>query len=127
MQNILDDLETTLKQDDRLNADDELLKNKTIELALKSDEQLLELLLSDDTLKEHFFTDVNGTLVFDQDKFVKFVSNKEFLPDSYTRFKNKIGLRGGRRTFSRAKRRGSRMAVQGLYPRRRTRKRRQIS
>jgi len=33
-----------------------------------------------------------GTLIFDKDKFVKFVSNKQFLPDSYTAFKNKIGL-----------------------------------
>jgi len=33
-----------------------------------------------------------GTLIFDKDKFIKFVSNKQFLPDSYTAFKNKIGL-----------------------------------
>jgi len=30
--------------------------------------------------------------IFDKDKFIKFVSNKQFLPDSYTAFKNKIGL-----------------------------------
>ena len=35
---------------------------------------------------------MKGTLVFDKDKFIKFVSFKEFLPDSYTAFKNKIGL-----------------------------------
>ncbi|MEK7250923.1 MAG: site-specific DNA-methyltransferase [Bacteroidota bacterium] len=31
-------------------------------------------------------------MVFDKEKFMKFVDNKEFLPDSYTAFKNKIGL-----------------------------------
>ena len=30
--------------------------------------------------------------VFDKDKFIKFIDSKEFLPDSYTAFKNKIGL-----------------------------------
>ena len=35
MQNLLHDLKDLLKQDDRLMAEDELLKNKIIELALK--------------------------------------------------------------------------------------------
>ena len=33
--------------------------------------------------------------IFDKEKFLKFVSNKQFLPDSYTAFKNKIGLAVG--------------------------------
>ncbi|MCD6483127.1 MAG: site-specific DNA-methyltransferase, partial [Candidatus Aenigmarchaeota archaeon] len=33
-----------------------------------------------------------GVLVFNKEKFMKFIDNKEFLPDSYTAFKNKIGL-----------------------------------
>src|SRR5690606_23655633 len=33
-----------------------------------------------------------GIAVFDKIKFQKFVSNKQFLPDSFTAFKNKIGL-----------------------------------
>ena len=37
-----------------------------------------------------------GTLVFDKVKFQDFVSNKAFLPDSYTAFKNRIGLTDGR-------------------------------
>ncbi|MEA3308809.1 MAG: site-specific DNA-methyltransferase, partial [Chloroflexota bacterium] len=31
-------------------------------------------------------------VVFDKEKFLQFVSNKAFLPDSYTAFSNKIGL-----------------------------------
>jgi len=38
-----------------------------------------------------FFVEVGEVSYFDKDKFVRFVSNKEFLPDSYTAFKNKIG------------------------------------
>ncbi len=92
MQNLLNDLKELLKQDDRLMVEDELLKNKTIELALKLDENLIRLLLSHSRLRQHFFADIDGVLVFDKEKFLQFVSNKAFLPDSYTAFKNKIGL-----------------------------------
>ena len=43
-------------------------------------------------MKKVFFTDIEGVFIFDKDKFISFVSNKQFLPDSYTAFKNKIGL-----------------------------------
>ncbi len=90
--NLLDNLINLLKTDERLVSQGRLLKNKIIELALKLDKDLIALLLSDKQIKEMFFIDVNGVLIFDKDKFIKFVSNKQFLPDSYTAFKNKIGL-----------------------------------
>jgi adenine-specific DNA-methyltransferase len=92
MQNLLDHLKILLQKDERILSQGEILKNKVIELALKLDKNLIKLLLSDEKMKEVFFVDVDGTLIFDKDKFVKFVSNKQFLPDSYTAFKNKIGL-----------------------------------
>jgi len=92
MENLLDNLKKLLKKDERLISEDELLKNKIIELAIKLDKDLIKLLLSDKKMKEVFFVNVDGALIFDKDKFIKFVSNKQFLPDSYTSFKNKIGL-----------------------------------
>jgi len=92
MQNLLEDLQKLIQKNERLVSGGELLKNKIIELALKLDKDLIKLLLSDEKIKEVFFVDVDGTLIFDKDKFIKFVSNKQFLPDSYTAFKNKIGL-----------------------------------
>jgi adenine-specific DNA-methyltransferase len=92
MQPLRDELKTTLQQDERLVIDGNLAKNKIVELALKLDKGLLKLLLGNDRLKEHFFQDVDDTYVFDKQTFQKFISNKEFLPDSYTAFKNKIGL-----------------------------------
>jgi len=92
MENLLENLKKLLQKDERLVSEGEILKNKVIELALKSDKGLIKLLLSDTKMKEVFFVDVDGTLIFNKDKFVKFVSNKQFLPDSYTAFKNKIGL-----------------------------------
>lgn len=95
MKNLLHNLKTLLQKDERLTSEGELLKNKIIELTLKLDKDLIKLLLSDKRMKEVFFIDVDGTLIFDKDKFVRFVSNKQFLPDSYTSFKNKIGLTVG--------------------------------
>lgn len=86
------ELAALLQQDTRFYANDQLLKNQVMEHALKLDRALLRLLLSHDRLKAHFFVDVEGVLVFDRDKFIRFVNNKAFLPDSYTSFKNKIGL-----------------------------------
>ncbi len=95
--NLFDELKALLQQDTRLTVNRELLKNQIIELALKLDRELLRLLLSHDRLKTHFFADVDGVLVFDKEKFMRFVNNKAFLPDSYTSFKNKIGLTAGER------------------------------
>jgi adenine specific DNA methylase mod len=56
------------------------------------DENLISMLLANETTKAQFFEEVSGVVVFDKIAFGWVVNNKEFLPDSYTRFKNKIGL-----------------------------------
>src|SRR3989338_3463751 len=93
MQNLLEQLKNLLAKDERLvNESGELLKNKIVELTIKLDKDLIELLLSDQKMKEVFFVEAGKAIVFDKDKFIRFVSYKQFLPDSYTAFKNKIGL-----------------------------------
>ena len=92
MQNLLDGLKKLLATDERLVSEKELLKNKIVELAVKLDPELIKLLLSDQLIKSNFFAEVAGALIFDKDKFIKFISSKNFLPDSYTAFKNNIGL-----------------------------------
>ncbi|MFM2594295.1 site-specific DNA-methyltransferase [Vibrio harveyi] len=89
---ILNALTIALQSDERLVIDGKLAKNKIVELALNLDPSLLKLLLSDEQLKGHFFQDVGGMLIFDKVAFQRFVNNKSFLPDSFTQFKNKIGL-----------------------------------
>ncbi|UWV82722.1 site-specific DNA-methyltransferase [Mycoplasmopsis cynos] len=72
--------------------DGNLLKATVYADVMTMDERLLTLLLSDENIKNIFFKNVNGTLVFDKQKFAWFIESKEFLPDSYTRYTNKIGL-----------------------------------
>ena len=70
-----------------------LNKNKLSELARKYDAKLLNLLMKEENVKNHFFTVLeDGVLVFKKDVFLQFLNNKEFLPDSYTAYKTKIGL-----------------------------------
>lgn len=92
MQNLQTDLIELLKNEDNLVIDGQLNKNKIIELGLKVEPQLIGLLIKNAMFKKHFFTEVENVLVFDKIKFQRFVNNKSFLPDSYTAFKNKIGL-----------------------------------
>lgn len=92
MQNLQQDLIELLKNEDNLVVDNQLNKNKIIEAALKVEPFLISLLIKNDTFKKHFFQEVENVLVFDKIKFQRFVNNKSFLPDSYTAFKNKIGL-----------------------------------
>lgn len=70
----------------------DLLRNKLYECAMKMDKELIKLLLSNERIKNKFFTDVDGLLVFDKTAFGWAINNKAFLNDSYTRFKNTIGL-----------------------------------
>lgn len=77
----------------------ELLKNAVYEDAMKMDPILIKLLLSDDVCKANFFTEVDGVLVFDKVGFGWVINNRQFLPDSYTRYKNKIGLTDGTGDF----------------------------
>lgn len=92
MQNLLKELEAILCEEPSLMSDGEVLKNAVIERALKMDEDLLALLVKSESIKRHFFAEVAGTLIFDKVKFQEFISNKTFLPDSYTSFKNRVGL-----------------------------------
>lgn len=87
------ELEALLRKDSKYCMDDGvLIKNKIIEDALNLQPELLKYLLSHEGLKKNFFCEVDKLLVFDKVKFQQFVMNKSFLPDSYTSFKNKIGL-----------------------------------
>lgn len=89
----LEILEETLKQDSRFVGEDgRILKTKVYDACMDMDGLLLERLINNETLKSHFFVEVNGTLVFDKMKFAWVLDSREFLPDSYTMFKNKIGL-----------------------------------
>lgn len=97
MTNFFEILVKVLRKDERFFTEDgTLLRNKVYESALNMDENLIGLLLDNDETKKRFFVEVNGILAFDKVGFGWVVNNRQFLPDSYTRFKNRIGLTDSR-------------------------------
>ena len=93
MANFYETVLTVLKSDERFVAEDgTFLRNAVYEAAMKMDQRLIHLLLSNEETSTRFFADVDGVKVFDKIGFAWVINNRQFLPDSYTRFKNKIGL-----------------------------------
>ncbi len=70
----------------------ELVKAAVIDRAWKIDHDLVRLLLGNADIKAKFFDEVDGHYIFNTNTFIDYISDKNFLADSYTRFRNKIGL-----------------------------------
>lgn len=95
------ELEQLLAQNDTFMVEGALNKNKLAELARQYNPELLNLLMSDEKISNHFFSKLEtGILVFKKDVFLQFLNNKEFLPDSFTAYKTKIGLATGEKYLS---------------------------
>ena len=95
------ELEQLLAQNDTFMVEGVLNKNKLAELARQYNPELLNLLMSNDKVSKHFFSVLDtGVLVFKKDAFLQFLNNKEFLPDSFTAYKTKIGLATGDKYLS---------------------------
>lgn len=93
MANFFETVLEVLKTDNRFVAEDgTFLRNAVYEAAMKMDANLIRLLLANDDTRSRFFADVDGVKVFDKTGFAWVINNRQFLPDSYTRYKNKIGL-----------------------------------
>ena len=95
------ELERLLAQNDTFMVEGVLNKNKLAELARQYNPELLNLLMSEKKISQHFFATLEtGVLVFKKDVFLQFLNNKEFLPDSFTAYKTKIGLATGDKYLS---------------------------
>lgn len=97
MQNLYKDLEKILLSNDTFKSEDgKVLKNKVTESAVANDKALIIQLLKSPQLKKHFFDEIEkGVVAFNREKFIRFINTKEFLPNSFTSFTNKIGLHNG--------------------------------
>ena len=86
-------LENLLKKDSRfVDQEGDLLKSNVIDAAYKADKKLVELLLSQKEFKDKFFSKIKDIWVFNINDFINYIQDKNFLADSYTKYRNKIGL-----------------------------------
>ena len=82
-----------LKTDFRFVDDEgELVKAAVIDRAWKIDPDLVRLLLGQPEIKDKFFDEIEGHWIFNINTFIEYISDINFLANSYTRFRNRIGL-----------------------------------
>ena len=70
----------------------ELVTAAAINSAWQNDHDLVKLLLSDKEIETKFFDEIDGRWIFSYNTFIEYIYDKNFLADSYTRFRNRIGL-----------------------------------
>ena len=71
---LLDEIKKLLKTVEKyFSKEEELLKNIVLEDTIKMDKDLIKLLMSNEKSKNHFFIEIEGVLIFDKDKFIKFI------------------------------------------------------
>ncbi|MFV8332352.1 DNA methyltransferase [Flavobacterium sp. GSP14] len=86
-------VEAVLKKEPNYVTDDgDLKKWVIISKAQNCDTELISILLENQEIKTHFFIPIKDILVFNQALFIEFMEQKNYLNDSFTAYKNKIGL-----------------------------------
>ena len=70
----------------------ELIPAAVRDHAWRLDHGLIRLLLTDKEIKAKFFDDIEGHWIFNHNTFINYITDKNFLANSYTQFRNKIGL-----------------------------------
>ena len=70
----------------------ELIPAAVKDHAWKLDHNLIKLLLTDPDIKSTFFDEIDEHWIFNYNTFMDYITKKNFLANSYTQFRNKIGL-----------------------------------
>lgn len=71
---------------------DDINRNEIIDRAYKVDKDLIRILIDDKEIRETFFDKIKEYWVFNVNKFVDYIENIKVLSNSYTKFKNIVGL-----------------------------------
>ncbi|MBT3721436.1 site-specific DNA-methyltransferase [archaeon] len=71
---------------------DDINRNEIIDRAYKVDKDLIGILIDDKDIRETFFDKIKEYWVFNVNKFVDYIENIKVLSNSYTKFKNIVGL-----------------------------------
>ena len=90
-----------LESDERLwnEAKDDLNQTLLLDLVEKIDEKIIGLLLEEESLREKFFVKIKDVYVFKSNDF-RFFMEENRVDNSYTQYKNRIGLTDGKNFLS---------------------------
>ena len=80
---------------DLVDDDNQIKKNLVAHKINHNDPNLIDLIFDNTTLKAKFFQRVGRAYILKKDLLIEFILSKNYLPDSYTKYPNKIGLNLG--------------------------------
>lgn len=72
-----------------------LLENNIINSTLTDDNDLFDILIDDPEIRNHFFYAKDNIFIFKKEEFLDYIFEKNIFDNSYTKFRNKIGLNVG--------------------------------
>lgn len=90
--NLIRELNSVLKLFPEFWQGETLLRSKVIDALKAKEPKLIKALIGSEKIKQNYSTDIEGVLIFDFDKLIGLLRFKEYWPDSFTKYRNKIGL-----------------------------------
>ncbi|MFP0454430.1 DNA methyltransferase [Acinetobacter baumannii] len=69
-----------------------LQRSLVIDAIQKKEADVIKALINNEKIKTIYSTDIDGVLIFDFDKLISLLKYKEYWADSFTKYRNKVGL-----------------------------------
>ncbi|MFW2005320.1 DNA methyltransferase [Acinetobacter baumannii] len=69
-----------------------LQRSLVLDAIQKKEADVIKALINNEKIKEIYSTDIDGILIFDFDKLISLLKYKEYWADSFTKYRNKVGL-----------------------------------
>ena len=69
-----------------------LQRSLVIDAIQRKEADVIKALVSNIKIKTNYGTDIDGILIFDFDKLVSLLKYKEYWADSFTKYRNEVGL-----------------------------------
>jgi len=85
-------IEVLRKNSRFIDKEGDLIKSEIISSASKIDKELIEVLIENKQIRESFFEKIKDYWVFNINKFVAYIQDKNVFSNSITKFESKIGL-----------------------------------
>lgn len=69
-----------------------LQRSLVIDAIQRKEADVIKALINNEKIKTIYSTDIDGVLIFDFDKLISILKYKEYWADSFTKYRNKVGL-----------------------------------
>lgn len=69
-----------------------LQRSLVLDAIQKKEADVIKALINNEKIKTIYSTDIDGVLIFDFDKLISLLKYKEYWADSFTKYRNKVGL-----------------------------------